>query len=282
MEKRNRIIIITKFNNWQVPPNVVNLIIRLHNKYECRVYYQKSKRFSLKKILKKRGFFVWLDLILAKYPFRFMFPLRWKMFGRKNYIELMKERVNRDFENTERWFKDFASFYYVENINEDSAMLKDVEKNPPLLIVSMGAPILRRKFLKKIDDLKILAINSHIGITPYYMGSSPFIWALQKKDFAKIGFTIHKIREKIDYGDWLYQRTINISNCKTLIGIDWKLLIESSTFLAQKIMSQEIFSARAHAHRIQYKSFPPAGFFVTLKAFINFRRFVKLCKRNEL
>lgn len=280
--KKYRIIILTKFDDWRVPPNVVNLIIRLCNKCNCVIYYQRPKRLNLKKLLKKRGFFIWLDFILARYLFKLIFPLRQSIFGRISYMQLMREKVNQRFNNTEEWVESFAKLQYVEDINNSSLLLKNIKKKSPSLIISMGAPILRKEFLKEINDLKILAVNSHIGITPDYMGTSPFIWALKKKDFSKIGFTIHKIHKKVDYGDYLYQKAVDISDCRTLTDIDWKLLIESSSFLAQKIMSQEIFHSEATPNIINYKSFPPAGLLTTLEAFINFRRFNKLCKRDKV
>jgi len=281
--KNNRIIIFTKFDNWVVPPNVVNLIVKLHYEYECGVYYQNPKKVDMKRILGKRGFWVWFDLMVSKCTFKFLLPLRKIMFGKKNYTELMREKVDKSFNNNENYFEDFATFRYVEDINRDSLLVKDIETNPPLLIVSLGAPILRKKLLRKINDLGILAINSHVGITPDYMGSSPFIWALKKKEFSKIGFTIHKISEKVDYGDYLYRKVVDISDCKNLTDIDWKLLIESSSFLSQKIISGEILQVGSNIHRVDYCSFPPAGFSTILKAFINFQKFVKLRKiKNEL
>lgn len=282
MEKKDRIIIITKFNNWQVPPNVTNLIVKLHNTHECIIYYQKPNRINKKMILRRRGFFVWFDLMLSKCVFKFLPPLREMIFGKKSYMELMRKKIDKSFNNTKNWLKNFSTFHYIKDINNDSSLLKDIEKKKPLVIVSMGAPILRKKFLKKINNFKVLTINSHIGVTPDYMGSSPFIWALAKKNFSKIGFTIHKISEKVDYGDYLYQKVVDISNCKNLTDIDWKLLIESSSFLAQKIVSGDILEVKPKTHLVDYKSFPPAGFLATLKAFINFRKKVKNSRKTEI
>ena len=271
--KKDRIIIITKFNNWKVAPNVVNLILKLHDKYECVVFYQKPNRVNMKRILRKRGFFLWLDLVLLKYIFKPLLLFK-KVFGKKGHMKLRKEKVNSSFNSTENWLKNFAIFHYVKNINNDSNLLINIERMMPLVIISMGAPILGKKFLNKLEYLKILIINSHIGITPDYMGSSPFVWAIYKNDFSKIGFTIHKLSEKVDYGDYLYQNRINISDCKTLTDVDWKLLIKSSSFLAEKIMSGDILKAKPKTHLVDYKSFPPAGALVTLKAFINLRKYI--------
>tara|TARA_B100000579_G_C22739126_1_gene808199 strand:+ start:432 stop:1214 length:783 start_codon:yes stop_codon:yes gene_type:complete len=48
------------------------------------------------------------------------------------------------------------------------------------------------------------ALNIHIGISPYYRGSSCNFWALHDHNFSYVGATIHMLGKGLDSGDILF------------------------------------------------------------------------------
>jgi folate-dependent phosphoribosylglycinamide formyltransferase PurN len=52
------------------------------------------------------------------------------------------------------------------------------------------------------------AINGHTALLPDYRGSYVEFWQLYNEDYAKAGFTIHRIDRTLDTGAILYQETV--------------------------------------------------------------------------
>lgn len=75
-----------------------------------------------------------------------------------------------------------------------------------LLISDRTQFIFPTEVLKKVGT----AINSHPSLLPMHKGSQPIFWATMLKD--PLGISIHRISEKIDEGDVLYQKRINYNN----------------------------------------------------------------------
>jgi len=53
-----------------------------------------------------------------------------------------------------------------------------------------------------------LALNYHPGILPWYRGSHCIFHAIRNKEFDKIGYTIHKVGEKVDTGEIVYKKVM--------------------------------------------------------------------------
>ena len=64
-----------------------------------------------------------------------------------------------------------------------------------------GASFIKGWLLKFLKQKK--AINIHMGVSPYYKGSSCNFWALYDKNISMIGTTIHYLSEKLDGGDMI-------------------------------------------------------------------------------
>lgn len=62
--------------------------------------------------------------------------------------------------------------------------------------------------------LKKRAINIHMGVSPYYRGSSCNFWAAYNEDYHFIGATIHLLAKGLDSGDVLYHVLPNFDNCE--------------------------------------------------------------------
>lgn len=48
------------------------------------------------------------------------------------------------------------------------------------------------------------SINIHMGVSPYYRGSSCNFWAMNNKDYDHVGSTIHMLSKGLDSGDMLF------------------------------------------------------------------------------
>jgi methionyl-tRNA formyltransferase len=82
------------------------------------------------------------------------------------------------------------------------------ELKPDLLLVS-NAPILKPAVFG-IPPLG--TINLHRGITPEYRGEHTFFWPILRRDYEKVGVTLHYIDDGIDTGDVLAQASLDLSS----------------------------------------------------------------------
>ena len=48
------------------------------------------------------------------------------------------------------------------------------------------------------------SINIHMGVSPYYRGSSCNFWAMNNRDYDYVGSTIHMLSKGLDSGDMLF------------------------------------------------------------------------------
>jgi methionyl-tRNA formyltransferase len=67
---------------------------------------------------------------------------------------------------------------------------------PDILIVC-GAPILAAPILAVPS---VNTVNVHFGVAPEYRGQDSLFWTLYRRDYDRIGFTLHVVDEGIDSG----------------------------------------------------------------------------------
>jgi methionyl-tRNA formyltransferase len=68
--------------------------------------------------------------------------------------------------------------------------------DPDWLLVC-GAPILSERIL---SIPRVCTVNVHFGIAPEYRGQDSLFWTLYRRDYEKIGFTLHEVDAGIDTG----------------------------------------------------------------------------------
>jgi methionyl-tRNA formyltransferase len=86
-----------------------------------------------------------------------------------------------------------------------------------------------------IDKAKQIAVNLHMAPLPEYRGSNQFSFAIldEKKDF---GSTLHKIDNRIDHGDILFDKRFAIpDNC--WVGELYQLTFDASLTLFKETLS---------------------------------------------
>ena len=106
------------------------------------------------------------------------------------------------------------------------------ETNPELIIVAAYGKILPLEF---ISFPKYKSINIHGSLLPTLRGAVPVQMAILK-GFKKTGVSVQIMSEKMDEGDILFSKEIDISESDTTEGLMDKLAILSSDLLKEKLM----------------------------------------------
>ena len=70
------------------------------------------------------------------------------------------------------------------------------------LFIVFGSSFIKGKLIEEL--LKRRSINIHMGVSPFYRGSSCNFWAAYEENFHLIGSTIHLLSKGLDSGDILY------------------------------------------------------------------------------
>lgn len=128
------------------------------------------------------------------------------------YNQFLKERETKDpileaYPTFQDLQKDY-SFNLIDltdhNTNECKSIVESLDLD---LIVISGDGILK-SFI--YNQPKYGSINFHTGIIPQYRGNSTLYWALRNMEPEMVGYTIHKVIDKVDAGDIIYQEVIPI------------------------------------------------------------------------
>ncbi len=90
----------------------------------------------------------------------------------------------------------------------DNNFISEIKKLRPDIFVIVAYKILPKKI---IQIPKYGAINLHASLLPKYRGAAPIQWAIMNGD-KKTGVTIFQIVPKVDAGDILLQREIEIED----------------------------------------------------------------------
>ena len=125
-----------------------------------------------------------------------------KLYGGECSIEAAAKKIGAEF----RVVSDVNSEDYTAHVRE----LK------PDLIISYSAPQIIRPALLNIPKYGIL--NVHGALLPNYRGCLPSFWYLFNEEKVG-GATVHFMSADIDDGDISVQRSVDISDCKTMFQL---------------------------------------------------------------
>tara|TARA_Y100001968_G_C19290348_1_gene683890 strand:- start:310 stop:1023 length:714 start_codon:yes stop_codon:yes gene_type:complete len=112
------------------------------------------------------------------------------------------------FDNKEELIENIVESFYVEDINNISAIEKINQWNPDI-IISYG---IRRIKKETLFYIKGTLLNLHGGDTLKYRGLDSHLWAIYHDDYKSLIITLHLINEGLDRGDIIKQRYIPIKN----------------------------------------------------------------------
>ncbi len=209
MKMKRNFLVVTKGEH--IPINALyvgqQLLERRQNVALLREINQKSKSWKYRwkyyrRLLKKRGLFTFVDNILLSI---LSFAYLASFISTEGGHETFEEIVFPGSSHLRSSIEDYkARMVWHDTTDVNSAESEQfVRQFGPDVIILAGAPIIKENIFKLAKDM---AINMHLGITPAYQGSTPFIWAIANHDFNNIGFTIHHVAQVVDSGPIILQR----------------------------------------------------------------------------
>ena len=121
----------------------------------------------------------------------------------------------------------------------DNEILKEVLLSD--IFVVFGASFIKGNLCKELVRKK--AINIHMGVSPYYRGSSCNFWAMYDKTPEMVGSTIHFLSEGLDSGDILFHV---FTKAEKIDGftLGMKSVLAAQNALVEKIVSGEILKMK--------------------------------------
>jgi folate-dependent phosphoribosylglycinamide formyltransferase PurN len=117
------------------------------------------------------------------------------------------------------------------------------------------------------------AFNRHLGMLPEYKGSDCPVWALALNDAEHVGFTIHRVVEKVDSGDVVHLEHVPIAPGESFVGYLARFQRRASEALVtvlERVVGDAPVEARPQPVRGRF--FPPAGLRALRRARRNFDR----------
>lgn len=139
-------------------------------------------------------------------------------FYKKNSSDLMLNYFNNRFESELNFFPD--RYFYGQNqylivvganeINNIYVYQQLKEYNPDIIIV-FGTNILKGEILTINQKM----INLHLGMSPYFNGSSTNFWPMYQYKYEYVGITIHYIDAGVDTGNIIHQTRAKIKTNDT-------------------------------------------------------------------
>jgi methionyl-tRNA formyltransferase len=145
--------------------------------------------------------------------------------------------------------------FEVDKVNSDE-MHRILDEHPADLLVSVSCPqIVRGKLLKRFAHG---GINVHSAPLPKYRGLMPGFWILQN-DEKETAVTVHDLAERLDNGDILVQRPIEVTRDDTWDSLIGKTKQAAGHALVEAIGEIESGTAKRRPNRDEestYFSFP--------------------------
>lgn len=87
------------------------------------------------------------------------------------------------------------------------------------------------------------AINIHMGLSPYYRGSSCNFWALYDNNPSYVGATIHLLSKGLDSGDMLFHCIPELHSEDTPFDFTMRSVLVAQQGLVSAVDSELVFSA---------------------------------------
>lgn len=107
------------------------------------------------------------------------------------------------------------------------------------IYIVFGASFIKGWLIDFLIERK--AINIHMGISPYYRGSSCNFWALYDNNPAYVGATIHMLSKGLDSGDMLFHCIPKLADGDTTFDFTMRSVSAAHIGLCQSIIDDNIF-----------------------------------------
>lgn len=174
-------------------------------------------------------------------------------------------KLKRDFQNWKSDHNDRKEFrdhpfkiLFAEDVN-NVKFLRQIPEGS-IGICSGFNQIFSRDLINRFE----VCLNFHPSILPYYRGPVPSFWVLHNREY-KSGITLHRMTEKIDQGEILYQEVINIKDDDTESSLDTRIALKGAEVLKEYILTRlagktfqprSVKASTVYRLRVYYKSFP--------------------------
>lgn len=144
------------------------------------------------------------------------------------------------------------NYFLNSNIKVLSAKMGDLNKlskqelSPALqsdIYIVFGSSYIKGWLIDYLLNKK--AINIHMGISPFYRGSSCNFWAAYQDDFHLIGATIHLLSKGLDSGNILYHVLPNLDNCKNCFEFSMNAVKDAQDSIIENIKMNRLLSIDA-------------------------------------
>ena len=125
----------------------------------------------------------------------------------------------------------------------DLNLLSDVQLGNALssdLFVVFGASYIKGWLINFLVDKK--AINIHMGLSPYYRGSSCNFWAMYDGNPSYVGATIHMLSKGLDSGDMLFHCVPKLLDSDSQFDFTMRAVLAAQEGLVQTVKNGRIFS----------------------------------------
>ena len=125
----------------------------------------------------------------------------------------------------------------------DLNLLSDVQLGNALssdLFVVFGASYIKGWLIDFLVDKK--AINIHMGLSPYYRGSSCNFWAMYDGNPSYVGATVHMLSKGLDSGDMLFHCVPKFQDSDSLFDFTMRSVLVAQEGLVQTVKDGRIFS----------------------------------------
>ena len=121
--------------------------------------------------------------------------------------------------------------YQPDNVNKKDSIERLKKLDADIFIVVSFGQILKKEVL---DLPEKYCLNMHASLLPKYRGAAPINWAIANGE-KETGVTIIKMNEKMDEGDMLSSRRVNISGDDDAVTLSDRLSKKGAEFLLKSI-----------------------------------------------
>lgn len=153
-----------------------------------------------------------------------------------------------------------------------------VQDFAPDYMLLAGTPVLKPSLY---EQARHGAFNRHLGMLPEYKGSDCPVWALAENDPEHLGFSIHRVAEKVDAGDVVHLEHVPIVRGERFADYMARFQRRASEAMVgvlDEVVGGSVVGARPQP--AQGRFFPPAGLSALRRARRNFDRLTRALARQ--
>ena len=192
-----------------------------------------------------REFAKFADIVYLVSEVNTVFPGKVSDFFQKS--EIMQDYFSNVIQSERKIFGDVD--FLPNNVRTiaiksgDLNFLSDLQLGNALssdMFVVFGASYIKSWLIDFLVDKK--AINIHMGLSPYYRGSSCNFWAMYDGNPSYVGATVHMLSKGLDSGDILFHCVPKFQDYDSQFDFTMRSVLVAQEELVQTVKDGRIFS----------------------------------------